>query len=110
MRCVDGKNIRLFVGHLDGALEEISGGADGCTDTQAALWLKRAEAEETRTGALVGLATARLRAAKGLPIDSLNEAGLRRIMARGDVGAAYDRLARTLPERYAPALLDFEGV
>ncbi len=87
--------------------------AVGCMaapDVQAALWIKRADNDETRTNALVELATARARAAKGLAVDSLDEAALRQIAARADVAAVYDRLGRALPEGYVPALLEFEGV
>ncbi len=87
--------------------------AVGCVATpgaQAALWIKRAENDETRTDALVELTTARARAAKSMPIDSLDEAALRQVATRADVAAVYDRLGRSLSPNYVPALLDFEGV
>lgn len=87
--------------------------AVGCMatpDVQAALWIKRADNDETRTNALVELATAQARATKNMPIASLDEAALRQIAARADVAAVYDRLGQALPASYVPALLEFEGV
>ena len=82
----------------------------GSADAQAALWIAHAENEERRTGALTALAEERYRLEKGMPGESIKSEALRRISDRPDVRAAYERLARDLPEPYRPALVDFAGL
>ena len=82
----------------------------GSQDDQAALWIETVKDEDTRSAALVGLETARYRAAQHLPIKTSAEKALRGIAERTDIRAAFSKFARPLPDRYKAALVNFAGL